>query len=326
MQEQELLNGWLPQRLIFTSRAEVKVQWFYVGPRLFTEPFFDETIASCLSLPENSSRPVTPLQTLISCAAKVKPIYPNAFIYHTSRCGSTLLSQILSCDERIVVLSEVPLLDEIIQLNPSLLSACEISVQELFQAAITLLGSKRTDRQQFLFIKTDSWHILFQEKISHWYPDVLSILLYRSPFETAASQLKNPGMHSVPGLLDAGMFGLQKEFALHMHREEYLDYVLAAYMNRYIEILHHDTRVLLANYNDGSERMAEAVISECDLFPSSTVLHAMATRSKFHSKQPHKSYSGDEGRPQLSGTYSRSMEKYMVLLQLQKRFSHLHGA
>jgi hypothetical protein len=109
------LSKWLPYKL-FYYQNQILCRWMYAGEKTFTEPFFDETVLKCLSHPYNSNpfKSVADVQLLHQWSHSIDYIKPTAFIFHVSRCGSTLLSQLLSLSAQNIVLSEVPFLDDII--------------------------------------------------------------------------------------------------------------------------------------------------------------------------------------------------------------------
>src|SRR6187551_105479 len=110
------LSGRIPYKMTFNENGELLFRWIYVGQKRFEESFFSETILNCLSLPQNTEMPYTTAETLIEKAKSVDGVEPSAFVFHVSRCGSTLLTQMLCIDERFVVLSEASLLDDVLRL------------------------------------------------------------------------------------------------------------------------------------------------------------------------------------------------------------------
>src|SRR5258705_13622399 len=103
------IKNWIPYRL-FEEGGENYCRWLYLGDEKITEPFFEETIGKCRVLPENSrwlTRCVSSLEVLPEWAQQVETISPTAFIFHISRCGSTLVSQLLGLQPVNIVLSEV---------------------------------------------------------------------------------------------------------------------------------------------------------------------------------------------------------------------------
>ena len=78
----------------------------------FTEPFFHDSVQAAMREP----------MTALSCrempldvAETLEPVGPAGFIYHISRCGSTLVAQMLNTLPGALVMSEPGPLDEVIQ-------------------------------------------------------------------------------------------------------------------------------------------------------------------------------------------------------------------
>jgi hypothetical protein len=294
MREEDLLNGWLPYRIIIDN-GKVKFRWFYAGTQPFTEPFFEESIAACLSLPQNGhgAFPVTSAETMLEVAQRADAVSPAGFIYHISRCGSTLLSQMLVCDPETIVLSEVPLLDELLRLRFRTEAKSYPPVEAMFKAVMKLLGRKRSGTERRMFVKTDSWHVLFYEELRQWYPDAAALLMFRSPAEVAASHSRSPAMHAVPGLIEAQLFGLDAEEVLHMQREEYLEHVLCCYLRKYMEILQRGDDAAALDYHSGAWTMMQTLFAHCGFHPSGETVHAMKQRTQFHSKKTESMFAGD---------------------------------
>src|SRR6202012_5996296 len=118
-----------------------------------------------------------------------------------SRCGSTLITQLLGLDPNHVTLSEVPFIDELLRARglPDISAAVK--------AALVCYGQNRTGVEQRLFVKTDSWHLSFYRELREWFPGIPVVLLYRSPDEVLYSQRKRRGIHAVPGIIASDLLG-----------------------------------------------------------------------------------------------------------------------
>src|SRR5262249_57696026 len=90
------------------------VDWWHLGGVRFTDPFFEQTIATAMAHPFNLLfRPATQLRAL---AAPATPeLRPAGLIFHMSRCGSTLVAQMLAALAGNVVLSEPTPLDHVLR-------------------------------------------------------------------------------------------------------------------------------------------------------------------------------------------------------------------
>jgi len=270
---------------VFMDKRGLRFQWTYTGTKRFTEPFFSDTLSLCKGLPENRQRAETSLEELFDQAAATDAVEPTAFIFHVSRCGSTLLSQMLSESERCIVLSEVPLLDEILRLHLSYPGMLDEELRDkLFKAALRLYA-RRSDKQETqLFIKCDSWHALFYERIRRCYPAVPFILLYRSPMEVVRSQDKLRGMHAVPGVLPPSIFGLEEKDLPGMSQELYFANVLESYFSAYETILEKDHGAFPLSYHEGSEGMLHSIMKHTGFVPDEKEMAAISQRARYHSK------------------------------------------
>src|SRR5690606_8885374 len=202
------LQYWYPARLRLHER-DPYCEWLQLESIPFTDPFFDETLAKGRSSPANSSRfrPMSSLGQLLDWQDELPHVPPTAFIFHVSRCGSTLLSQLLGLHPRCVSLAEVPFFDDLLRLPFKADGPSGFAVPEALTAAIAIYGQQRTGDEQHLFIKLDSWHIFFWERIRACYPGVPFFLLYRQPDEIVRSHRKLRGMHAVPGIIESAILG-----------------------------------------------------------------------------------------------------------------------
>lgn len=109
------LAGWTPIR-VYWEQSSAMVDWCYSGERRFTDPFFDQTIERCLKHPSNLIfRHQTPIETLGEYHEARPGLPPTGFIFHLSRCGSTLVSQMLAALPQNVVISEAAPIDALLR-------------------------------------------------------------------------------------------------------------------------------------------------------------------------------------------------------------------
>lgn len=197
-----MLSNWIPYKLEIVDQ-EVSVLWLDLEDRFIAEPFFDETILDNRVYAKNKGRgrlvSQSDIRSLCEWAARIDASTVTAFIFHVSRCGSTLLSQCLVADQKHVVIPEALLLDEILQMDEALLPD-GISKERFFKATLTFLGQKRLGQEQ-LFIKLDSWHIHKYNLLRRWFSDTPFYFLSREPKAIIKSHEKRRGIHMIPGYL-----------------------------------------------------------------------------------------------------------------------------
>ena len=213
---------------VFWGGSRPMVDWGYLGTRRFTEPFFAQTIAPCVRHPADLLfRHQTPLENLGDIAATQPSVRPTGFIFHMSRCGSTLVSQMLAAAPANIVLSEAGPVDDILRLhfrNPSITD--EQRVQWL-QRLVSVLAWRRHPAEKNVFIKFDCWHVMFLPLLQRAFPGVPWIFLYREPIEVMASAKKQLGGQMIPGVLQPALFGWDAATVERMSLYEYTARVLA---------------------------------------------------------------------------------------------------
>ncbi|TDQ73707.1 hypothetical protein [Sphingobacterium yanglingense] len=216
-----MLSNWIPYKLEIVDQ-EVRVLWLDLEDRFIAEPFFDETILENRICAKNKGRgrlvSQSDIRSLCEWVSQVETCPVTAFIFHVSRCGSTLLSQCLVADKKYVVIPEAPLLDEILQLEEALLPE-EISRERFFKAILTFLGQRRLGQEQ-LFIKLDSWHIHQYNLLRGWFLNTPFYFLSREPKAIIQSHEKRRGIQMIPGYLSEGANPVQ------VHAGHYADFSL----------------------------------------------------------------------------------------------------
>ena len=152
-------QGWIPIR-VFWRGAEPMVDWCLLGRRRFTDPFFETTILRHLDHPfHHAFRRQTPIEALAGWSEKSPGIRPSGFIFHESRCGSTVICRMLAALEQNVVLAEPIPADSILRAH---FRRPEIPTEQRiawFRWMISALGQRRGGEERHLFVKFDAWNI-----------------------------------------------------------------------------------------------------------------------------------------------------------------------
>jgi hypothetical protein len=313
------LKNWLPIKLV-QENNETCCRWLYLGNQNFDDPFFDETISKCRLLPENANlkKCVSSLDILPHWSAHINHITPAAIIFHVSRCGSTLLSQLLALNPANIALSEVPFFDDILRMgfrNNSMDHSTP-----MLKAAVTFYGAKRKEQQQNLFIKADSWHIHFYRELRQLYPQIPFILLYRKPDEVIRSHQRKRGMQAVPGLIEPGIFGFDKETISYADLNGYMTRVLETYYNAFIQILETDNEAFAFDYKEGMATVVQKMMGICGINISAGEIKLMEERGTRHAKFPEQQFAEDAINENPPAYLQQAFEYYYELEKL--RFTH----
>lgn len=291
------LKHWIPYRLIKNENS-YSCRWLYTNGDPFTRPFFSEFINKCLGHRYNSTafKPSSDLSILLEWAQDLNSTAPTAFIFHVSRCGSTLISQSLCLNKHHIVLPEVPFIDEVLRLSKINDWPSPENREELIKALIKIYGQTTERSEKHLFIKTDSWHIHFMPLLRKLYPNVPFILLYRKPNEIVRSHQKLRGMQAIPGVIPNDLLGIEKENINPADLDGYTIKVLENYFKAFIRASKQDPLTLLLNYHEGIINMMQRFCKFTGLELNKADWVQIEARSHFNAKYPDQVF--QEERPE----------------------------
>jgi len=285
------LFNWIPVTLIEKDN-EIYFEWIYLADLKYADPFFDETLAKCKSHPYNSKpfKVISTVENLIDWSNELISVELKSLVFHVSRCGSTMLSQSLASSSENVMISEAPIIDQI--LRSDLFSLDKKTI--LIQSIIKLLGQKRFPEQQHLIIKLDAWHIFNSTYLRSIFPELPFALLYRNPTEVLKSHQKMMGMHMVPNVLPSNVFGISPKEINEVSFEQYGALVLEKYFQGFLDFYKTDQNVVMLNYNEGMKAVVEKFIGFIKVDYSNAELEKMYDRLKRHSKNESAVFAGDQ--------------------------------
>lgn len=311
---QHTLHNWLPYK-ISKQEDSLCCNWLTMGEVPFDEPFFEHTILRFKALPENVRmfRQYGAMELLPSWAATLDTVTPAAFIFHVSRCGSTLVTQSLCMDKENIVLSEVPLFDEILRLPLQQTDTTDTQINEWLSAAIRFHTQKRTGTEKRAFIKTDCWHVFFYEKLRALFPDVPFIFLYRSPDEVLRSQQKRRGMQAVPGLIEPQLMGLDINKIDYTDFDGYFSQVLEKITEQCYHILCRDKLSLAVNYNEGIGTIMQRIAAFSGYTIDTAIQEKITERSRYHAKYPDQVFAEEQEKISIPPSLEKAMYWYRLL-------------
>jgi hypothetical protein len=221
------LAEWVPLR-IYWQEAVPMVDWCYLGGIRFTDPFFGQTIGECFRRPFSLLfRHQTPIDLLGELNAAQPGLPPAGFIFHMSRCGSTLITQMLAALPQNVVISEAGPIDFVLSADASAGRVRPEQRSQWLRWVIGALGRRRDAAEAHYFVKFDSWQILHLPLIQQAFPGVPWIFLYRDPVEVLASHRNHAGAQMLPGAIFPPLVPLQPEELARTPMDEYGARVLA---------------------------------------------------------------------------------------------------
>jgi hypothetical protein len=220
------LDGWTPIRVHGTA-AEPLVDWAVIDAP-FTDPFFEQSVHRAMQHPFNQVfRRTTPLGVLDAFPQTPPGGEPAGFVFHMSRCGSTLIAQMLSRLSDTIVLSEPQPLDGVLRLRRAGALDDESAVRRLRAMAGAMSTSRRGERR--FFVKFHAWHAVELPLITRAFPATPWVFAFREPRAVMRSQEKNPGAEVVPLTLDPRIAGVEPNAIAAISPAEYCARMLAAF-------------------------------------------------------------------------------------------------
>lgn len=202
---------WLPIQV--NAGADITVDWARFGPEPLRESFYEDSIRRTLASPfARLFRYRTTLGDLMAQAYAVPSRAPDGFIFHMSRCGSTLVAQMLAALPHSIVVSEAAPIDSITQLAHAADDG-DVAVRAL-RAMVTTFGRRRAGDERHYVVKLDSWHALALPLFRRAFPDVPWVFLYRDPVEVLVSQMRQRGTQMLPQVLPPRFYGIDDDRAV----------------------------------------------------------------------------------------------------------------
>lgn len=193
---------WLPIRMAQLPESGVVVEWAYFAERRLRDPFFETSVWHAARHPlSRLLRCRTGLDDFLRGAEEAAVPAPDGLVYHCSRCGSTLVAQMLAQPASHLVVSEAMPLDFMVQLA-TLRRDLPLALRASFLVAmVKALTRWRAAGAEHAFVKLDCWHTFELPLFRAAFPDVPWIFLHREPIEVLVSQMRQRGVQTIPGVI-----------------------------------------------------------------------------------------------------------------------------
>lgn len=283
-------SAWVPSAIRQTGTGPL-VDWCHLGDLRFTAPFFEQTIGGAMQHPFNLLfGHNTPLATIAADAEKSPDLKPSGLIFHMSRCGSTVVSQMLAALRRNVVLSEPTPIDQILRIPDRYPDVPDEDVVACLRGMMVALGRRRNEPERDVFVKLDAWHILRFPLIRRAFPDVPWIFVYRDPLEVLAS-LAQARPSQMFGSTNPALLRSDPASLAAMSPDAYSALVLERYCDAAIE--HHRDGGLLVEYRELPHAVCGRVLGHFGLRYGQAEIAAMRAAAQFDAKHPERRFEPD---------------------------------
>ncbi len=228
----------------------------------------------------------TPMEDFISAPSKKISENRFKFIFHMSRCGSTLATQMLATSERFFVISELPIITAL--LDPVLILPKAHTRWELLEAVINTIERYKPKNTEFTFIKFRSWNTLFIRSIITLYPDVQWAFIHRNGVEVLESVLRDPPgwlrAKEMEAVFFASILGLDEKKLFEINDDEYAIRLLGMFCRNAYE--NRSDRSLFIDYERISNDFIETIDNKWNLLLSPKEKKTMFDKTKIYSKDP----------------------------------------
>jgi hypothetical protein len=282
-----LEGHWFPGHYDAATR---RIAWLWPkGPA--TEPFQDQYLARCRqgSVFNQLVQPRTALAPLLSPSAD-EAAAPAGFIFHLSRCGSTLLSGGLAELDDTSVLSESPLLTALL-LDATL---TETQKRAALPRLVRLQAAPFAGRGRIV-VKWNAWDLFLFPLIDAAFPGVPRVLLFREPEEILASHARSAGRHMAG---DPALAALHPAFAPLSGEADLLDFrigVLKALTDA-MRACAGDPEAMPLDYARLDAAGIDGACRHFGLVPSAAARARIAQRLGVHSKALDQPFEADSAR------------------------------
>ncbi|MFC3096382.1 hypothetical protein [Alteraurantiacibacter palmitatis] len=189
------LPGMVPLAIDHADGPEnARVLWGDIGDYPFREWQYMFTVEALAKQGRVGEHFATPFAILHDDRILPDSIAPSGFMFHISRCGSTLTGKALARTPRHLVINQGGPLQRGFwaTLTRDFTQGLEPSTENLaaFRNLTLAMMRRRLPEQQFSFMKFISWNTLYLDFALRAFPGVPALFLYRDPVEVIASVLK----------------------------------------------------------------------------------------------------------------------------------------
>ncbi len=303
----EFYANWFPCEYQVKDQT---IRWCLLPEKMVHRPFFDDAVSvvNRRNLVNSVLQPKTSLHDLVNSSLPITQRNPNGFIFHLSRCGSTLISNAFAASGDCGVISESSVLREIL-LDDRLDTDIQINA---LQKLITL-QSRCYGEEGHLVIKLNAWDIKFFSLIKKAYPEVPVTFIIREPETILLSHNRSSGIHMVPNNSRvSALFSGVTETDLHRYRISVLEILMGQMLDALKQS--HDSKVMVIDYSQITSDKIKQLATHFNMPMNDEQLESVRQDMKRYSKEPDRSYQGDHYSQQLTVDTKQQIENCLTPL------------
>jgi hypothetical protein len=286
----EQLKSWLPVDAIIRE-GRPALTWMDFADVVLKEPFFHETVQRLSAIQKHQTQ-FTELDALLQLEKISDHLPPSAFIFHSSRCGSTLVANACRALDGSIVVSEAPVIDKLVSrfftdAGPN--SGKELLYMVLIKAAISAFGQRRLGNEKYLFVKFACTSSLQMSRLRQIFPTVPFVFLYRDPVEVMVSNLRAIPQWMRPEsnpATAAAIVDVELNQVDAIGPEEFCARVLGRFFSEADS--NRDSNISLINYNQLSSEVIVELIRSFGIEPTLREAAAIQEVTRLYSKDPNR--------------------------------------
>ncbi len=166
--------------------------WMDMSDVELKEPFFQQTVDRVRDEePWRDAGLFTQFDALLQLDQVLPRVQPSGFIFHSSRCGSTLVANVCRALDNAIVVSEANPIDKLVArfITDGGDPVKESLYSVLLRAVVNALAYSNSGNKSRVFVKFSCCGVSQLERIRRIWPAVPWIFLYRDPVETIVSNM-----------------------------------------------------------------------------------------------------------------------------------------
>lgn len=288
-----LLKNKYPYKYELGADGEYKIRWVDFGEESLQNAFFEEEVHRHV-IARSGLFEDTPMQQLMEWAGREPDLNPNGFIFHISRCGSTLIGNLFRKHPEVLAHSEPKILSDLLtEITPQ----NEGFVMRMYRGIVNALSQPRVEGERHFVIKQSSFDTCHVGTIAKAYPTTPRVLVYRDPIEVLISNYD--GMQhwlAMPKDLGVSQVAMFEEQTILENAVFALKAAFEAFLNSY------DKHCLVVNHNQFSEPAFRAILDWFRVDYTPAQFEQIMIESGRNSKGHGKVFKGDSAKKQARAT------------------------
>jgi hypothetical protein len=313
----DTLDRWIPIRVAGFEDVPY-VDWFYTGDAELDGSNLADIVRRSMSRPFNYAlRKRTLLDDLGEYVDAISAGPPAGLVFHMSRCGSTLVSRMLSAITGTLVVAEAGAIENVLRAhlkNPEIDDERRVAWLRWIVAAIGM-----TDRRRERYVlKLDSWQTGDLALFERAFPGVPWTYVYRDPIEVLVSHLRGISYMMAAGNAPA-LLGIPVTDAIRIPRLEYCERALL-HIGEAV-LAHGVSAAQLVEYSELPQAVWTQIAPAFGLAVSPGDLAAMRAIASIDAKRPDQPFRDDrdakhqEATAQVREAAARRLEPLHAALE-----------